>query len=211
MITVSTHCFNPNGFWSNPIDRVLFHPLAEDFSLFDQNGYDLTALEQRFAHANHCPAQTHREHRHALKQEWFEQDYQIEGPVLNHSNLFERKGYSGQAREQLLSWANDMPLCHTLLSLRPKWGLDFSMDYVDRAGNVFEILHWEYDGFDFEEVDSMRETAVWILQSIDWQHAASSLLARKADWHDLDFFQQSAWKCDYFGMPHERFKMVAWA
>ena len=37
------------------------------------------------------------------------------------------------------------------------------------------------------------------------------ILAAKAQWHHLDFFAQSRWKCEYFGVPEERFKMVAWA
>lgn len=37
-------------------------------------------------------------------------------------------------------------------------GLDFSMDYADRAGNVFEVLHWEYDGFDFDEVAERKHS-----------------------------------------------------
>lgn len=211
MFKLTNHRFNANGFWSNPIDRLLFRPIIEDFALFDQNGYDLTPLEQRYAHANDCKFQNHREHRHTIKQSWFEQHEQLDGSILNHSNLFERKAYSGQAKNQLLEWSHEMPRCHMLLSLKPKWGLDFSMDYVNRKGDVFEILHWEYDGFDFTEVDHMRTTAAEILQSIDWQDAALRLLDKKSSWHHLDFFQQSAWKCNYFGMPHERFKMVAWA
>jgi len=211
VLKVTNHRFNPAGCWSRPIDSVLFQPLAEDFELFDQNGYDLTPLEQRFARANHRAYHSHREHRQAIKQTWFEQDYQIEGAILNHSNLFERKGYGGAAREQLLAWSHAMPRCHILLALRPKWGLDFSMDYVDRSGNAFELLHWEYDGFDHDEVDSMRERMTPVLAATDWSDAAQRLLQHKSEWHDLDFFGQSAWKCRYFGIPNERFKMVAWA
>lgn len=210
MLKLTAHRFNSDGYWSQAIDRIMFQPILEDFALFDQNGYDLTALEQRYARANQVELQHHREHIQAIKQSWFEQDYQIEGPILNHSNLFERKGYKGAAREQLEKWSQEMPLCHTLLSLRPKWGLDFSMDYVDRAGHVFEILHWEYDGFDFNEVEDMKQTVAPKLQSIDWFDAAARMLAAKDSWHHLDFFAQSAWKCNFFGIPQERFKMVAW-
>ena len=210
MLKITANRFDSDGFWNKPIDRVLFEPLPEDFALFDQNGYDLTVLEQRYARADDT-YHSHREHRHALKKPWVVQDYQIEGPILNHSNLFERKAYSGAAREQLMQWARKMPLCHTLLALRPKWGLDFAMDYVDRDGNVFEILHWEYDGFEFAEIDHMRGVMAEKLYGIDWPDAARSMLSRKSEWHALDFFGQSSWKCAFLGVPDERFKMVAWA
>jgi hypothetical protein len=44
----------------------------------------------------------------------------------------------------------------------------------------------------------------------DWEAAAKELLRRKQEWHDLDFFTQSDYKCAFFGLPSERFKMVAW-
>jgi hypothetical protein len=36
--------------------------------------------------------------------------------------------------------------------MRPKWGMDISVDYADDQGNVFELLHWEYDGFNVDEI-----------------------------------------------------------
>ncbi len=104
-----------------------------------------------------------------------------------------------------------MPLCHKLIQLRPKWGLDFSIDWVDREGNAFEVLHWEYDGFDFVEVDAVRQKMEEKIKSINWQQAGRDILKHKDQWHHLDFFAQSDWKCNYFGIPQERFKMVAWA
>ncbi len=49
-----------------------------------------------------------------------------------------------------------------------------------------------------------------MLAAIDWQDAGQQILSKKDQWHHLDFFAQSRWKCDYFGVPEERFKMVAW-
>jgi len=186
-------------------------PTRRDFDLFDQNGYDLTPIEQKYAWANRTGVFRHREHRTAIKSDWFVQPETVVGPVLNHSCLFERKGYSGDAREELLEWSESMPLCHMLLSLRPKWGLDFSMDYVDLEGNVFEILHWEWDSFNYDEIMAVKRSVEPILSNIDWKDAGKQLLATKDQWHHLGFFEQSDWKCRYFGLQPERFKMVAWA
>jgi hypothetical protein len=207
-LILTNNQFDIQGYWTNPIHSI--NPTKNDLALFDQNGYDLTDLEKHYARINLTEISSHRSHRTAVKQDWFIQEDSIEDCVLNHSCIFERKGYSGAAREQLLSWANDLPLLHQLLSLRPKWGLDFSMDYVDRQGNAFEVLHWEYDGFDFEEIQETKIHQEQILADIDWNDAAKSILSRKNEWHHLDFFAQSDWKCDYFGITHEKFKMVAW-
>lgn len=210
MIKLTPNRFNENGYWSEPIDKLMFIPLKEDVALFDQNGYDLTIIEQHFARSNNAKFVSHREHIKCIKVDWFVQDNRIEGAVLNHCNLFERKGYAGDALEQLKHWAKELPLINKVIALRPKWGLDFSMDYADRQGNAFEVLHWEWDSFNYNEIETIKQTIEPKLKSIDWDDAAAQILKHKEDWHHLDFFAQSRWKCDYFGIPEERFKMVAW-
>jgi len=200
--------FNTEGYWTCPL--VNYQPIISDLDLFDQNGYDLTALEQRYSQVNSTPVHRHRAHRTAIKSPWFTQEPVGVGAHLNHSLLFERKAYHGLAREQLVSWAVELPLLHKLLAMRAKWGLDFSMDYVDHAGNTFELLHWEWDSFDYSQVEAVRARVEPVLLAIDWEDAAHALLARKDEWHHLDFFAQSDYKCRYFGVPKEQFKMVLW-
>ena len=210
MLSLTDNKFDSNGYWDKPIEKLLYQPTVEDLDLFDQNGYDLTPLEQHFAYGNRTKPKKHRDHLRALKQDWFTQLPKIEGAHLNHSLLFERKGYAGQALEELHFWARTLPLVNKIIALRPKWGLDFSMDYADREGNAFEVLHWEWDSFVYEETECIRKTVEPILKDIDWKDAAEQILAHKEEWHSLDFFAQSRWKCSYFGIPEERFKMVAW-
>jgi hypothetical protein len=209
-VVLTDNEFDANGYWTNPVEKIVYLPTAEDVALFDQNGYDLTDLEKHYAYSNWCKPKKHREHRVALKQPWFTQDNIIEGAVLNHSLLFERKGYAGAALEELQHWARTLPLINKIIAIRPKWGLDFSMDYVDSKGNAFEVLHWEWDSFDYDEITAVKLEIEPVLAAIDWQDAAQNILAKKDQWHHLDFFAQSAWKCNYFGVPEERFKMVAW-
>jgi hypothetical protein len=209
-LTLTDNCFNSSGYWSNPIAKLLFEPTPEDVELFDQNGYDLTKLEQHFAYGNHTKPKKQREHRFAIKFDWMTQPIKSEGAVLNHCSLFERKGYQGQALGELSHWAKKLPLVHKVIAIRPKWGLDFSMDYVDSNGNAFEVLHWEWDGFNYDEVQAQKVKQEPILLNTDWDDAGRRLLAHKDQWHHLDFFAQSAWKCKYFGIVNERFKMVIW-
>jgi hypothetical protein len=60
------------------------------------------------------------------------------------------------------------------------------------------------------EIEAVRKTIEPILAAIDWNDAGQQILAQKDQWHHLDFFAQSDWKCQYFGVPKERFKMVSW-
>ena len=209
-LVITDNKFDPNGYWDKPVEKIVYLPTHEDLALFDQNGYDLTELEKHYAYSNWTKPKKHREHRVALKQPWFVQEYAIEGAVLNHSLLFERKGYTGLALKELQLWAKDLPLIYKVIALKPKWGLDFSMDWVDREGNAFEVLHWEWDSFDYVEIEAVRKIIEPVLAAIDWQDAGQRILARKDQWHHLGFFEQSRWKCKFFGVPEERFKMVAW-
>ena len=210
MLTLTDNKFNHDGYWHNPIAKLLYEPTYEDVELFDQNGYDLTPIERRYAKENQTELIAQREHRYAIKCDWFTQNIAIEGPVLNHSSLFERKAYASLALEQLRRWAKKLPLLHKVISIRAKWGLDFSMDYVDRQGNAFEVLHWEWDSYNYDEISAIKLEIEPTLANIDWTDAVNHLIKYKEKWHHLDFFAQSDWKCNYFGVPKERFKMVIW-
>ena len=130
--------------------------------------------------------------------------------MLNHALLFERKSFAGEALDQLRRWAEVNPLLYKLVKLRPKWGLDFSMDYADRSGNVFEVLHFEYDSFDYEEVQGRIHRYTEYFMSIDWDDGAKRVLSHRDEWIDLGYEEQCAWKCNFFEIERERFKMVAW-
>jgi hypothetical protein len=75
---------------------------------------------------------------------------------------------------------------------------------------VFELLHWEYDGFEHDEVADKKEKMEKFLKKQDWSDRAKTMLERKSEWHDLDFFAQSEWKTRFFGIEKERFKVVLW-
>lgn len=208
-LTVTSNKFNSIPHWESPVLCYEVPPYNTP-DLFDQNGYDLCLVEKMFCCANDGAYENHRQHRAAIRQTWIEQPYKEEGAVLNHSLLFERKGYAGLALEQLNEWAKVYPAYYRLINIKPKWGLDFSMDYYDREGNTFEVLHWEYDGFNHDEINDKKLEVEQQLVSVDWDDAAKEILKRKDEWYHLDFFKQADYKCKYFGIGSERFKMVVW-
>lgn len=206
---ISPEIFDPNPYWESPLKWTNIPP-RNLVDLFDQNGYDLTELEKLYSIVNQNQNVPHRAHRFSIRKPWIIQEDVLEGAILNHSFLFERKGYNGMALEELKRWALKDPIFYKIINIRPKWGIDFSMDYCDRNGQTFEILHYEYDGFSYEEIENVKNILEKKFMEIDWNEAGKEILRLKSEWFELDFFEQSDWKCNFFGIPKERFKMVTW-
>jgi hypothetical protein len=206
----TNHKFNTDPYFRKPIDQDTV-PHMVQIELFDQNGYDLTPLERLYAEANGQAGRWHRPNHYALKYDWFtDLDDSSTGAHINHALTFERKGYAGAALAQLENWATQNNLIYKVIKMRPKWGMDISVDYADDQGNVFELLHWEYDGFDVDEIADKKINVEKFLLTVDWDKAAEEMIERKKEWHHLGFFEQSAWKTEFFGIEKERFKMVLW-
>ena len=206
MIQLTENSLNSVSHWSVPI-LLSDVPPVDWVQLFDQNGYDLTVLEQEYAKVNE-PAKSHR-YRFALKYPWMTWEKHSKSH-FNHCLLFERKAYAGEALDQLLNWAEFNPLIWKVIKIQSKWGIDVSIDYVDTSGNVFEVFHYEWDDFDYSVVSQKKYEIETLVLQTDWDFAASKMLERKEEWMHLPFFAQSKWKSDFFGVGPEQFKMVIW-
>jgi hypothetical protein len=211
MITLTDSQFHPNKNWDKPLDYDVPVPIQhpEWIEIFDQNGYRLTKLESHYAGANNHSTINHR-HEVSLRQDWFVDEKPLTGAHLNHAYLFERKGYEGEALRQLKEYARDNNLVNKLINYKGKWGVDFSMDYVDSKGNSMELLHFEYDSFNYNEIQSIKAKVESIVKGTDWEAATRYMMIRKYEWVNLEFFEQSKYKTDFFGLPAERFKQNAW-
>ena len=214
--------FDCEGYWSKAIDEgdERFEKLVSGnqcVNLFDQNGYDLCPLEQLYAEYNSERENltNHRGHMSLMKK-WIVQNKiqgkdKLEGYVLNHSMILERKGYTGEALEQLKRIAKMNPLMMKLINIKPKWGIDLSIDYVSfDEDECFELFHYEWDTFDYQEILVAKNNIENLILKTNFDRAAQDLIRRKSEWIHLDFFPQSDWRCNYFKIPPERFKMVVW-
>lgn len=213
MIEITNERFYQNRTWDKPLgwrkSEAFLNP--QWVELFDQNGYRLTLLEQEYSHANEQAYVLHGDEK-SLRKVWMKQRDGITttGPHINHAFLFERKGYSGLALGQLKEFAKGNNLIYKLANYKGKWGVDFSIDYVDSLGNSMELLHFEYDSYSLEEIEEIKGKVEEIVVKVDWEQAAKFMIENKHLWINLEFFNQSKWKTDYFGLPAERFKMNAW-
>jgi hypothetical protein len=176
--------------------------------LFDQNGYHLTKAEQVFLNSNGYDI-VERRHEDCMRYDWLICDKR-EGAHINHSDLFERKGFYSVALEQLQYIAEEYnPMLWKLVKMKPKWGIDISIDYVAEDA-VFEVFHYEWDSFNYAAViEKKSEIEEFILKN-DWDDIAKTLWRKKEEWYNLDFFAQTQWRTNYFGLTPENFKNVIW-
>lgn len=200
-----------NGFWTKPVPFDVLGSLRfGELALFDQNGYDMSRAEQIFAYYNGFSPKTHRE-RHTNKAEWMiDIDNSQSGPHINHCDLYQRRGFAGDALEQLREKAQKSPIYWKLIKMQPKWGVDISIDYVDTDGNVFELLHFEWDDVHYGNVVEKKRLVEQIVTNVDWESKAQEMLDRQKEWIDLAFFPQSDWKQQFWELPKEQFKEVIW-
>ena len=199
--------FNRQGYYTEPtldVD-ILRDPKCVD--LFDQNGYHLTKAEQAFLVPNgYDPIE--RRHEDCLRQDWIVWDKR-EGAHINHSDIFERKGFNGTAKLQLEKLAKLNPMLYKIIKMKPKWGIDISIDYVSEDA-VFEVFHYEWDAFEYDAVIEKKLEIEKFVLNLDWDDVAKDLWSKKDQWYNLDFFDQTKWKTDYFGLSPEKFKNVIW-
>lgn len=176
--------------------------------LFDQNGYHLTKAEQAFLVRNgYSPVE--RRHEDCMRYDWILWDKKNKAHI-NHSDLFERKGFSDQALDQLYAVAEaGNPMLYKLIKMKPKWGIDISIDYVS-PDRVFEVFHYEWDAFNYEQVIEKKEEIEQFIVNKDWDDIADVLWNRRNEWYHLDFFDQTHWRTNFFGLSPEKFKNVIW-
>ena len=185
--------------------KTLKDPNSVD--LFDQNGYHLTKAEQSFLGYNGYQT-IERRHEDCMRYDWILWDKR-EGAHINHSDIFERKGFKSTALEQLYAVAPNNPMLYKLVKMKPKWGIDISIDYVSPE-SVFEVFHYEWDSFNYEQVMEKKLEIEEFILNLDWDDVAKVLWSKKEDWLHLDFFEQTKWRTDYFGLSPEKFKNVIW-
>lgn len=205
---LSSNTLHRNAYFLDPTENVdvLKDPNCVD--LFDQNGYHLTKAEQTYLPYNGYNL-IERRHEDCMRYDWLTWDKR-EGAHINHSDLFERKGFYSVALEQLKAIAEDFnPMLHKLIKMKPKWGIDISIDYVSPE-SVFEVFHYEWDSFDYDQVLEKKLEIEQFVLNQDWDEVAKTLWKKKKDWYNLDFFEQTQWRTNYFGLSPEKFKNVIW-
>lgn len=205
---IAQNKLNRNAYFLDPTQDIETLKDKHSVDMFDQNGYHLTKAEQAFLTSNGYEPVIRRD-EDCLRYDWLVCDKR-DGAHINHSDLFERKGFYSTALEQLKAIAEEHnPMLHKLIKMKPKWGIDISIDYISKDC-VFEVFHYEWDSFNFDYVESKKLEIETFVINQDWDEVAIKLWKKRKDWLYLDFFEQTKWRTNYFGLSPEKFKNVIW-
>lgn len=189
------YSFDKTSLCETPIDNSLFK--EETVSCFDNDGFELSLLEQSFYKENNFPLYNFLNHN-CFQVKWF--DMNDDNFVLDHSLLLERKSFGGEAKEQIVSFSKQFPQLLKYLKLKPKWGIDFSLEYY-KDNEYIEVLHIEYDYYDYDEAVKAKDEFQTKLLSTDWNDFLLTLRNKKEEWVNLKGFQQNDYKARLWGLP----------
>ena len=190
--------FTTSPFLTKPIERSLVETLP--FKDFDKDGYEVpTPLEHLHYEANGVILNREIQYHIAPVQEWYHDIEQSEhGLVLDHCMLLTRYAFADAAREQLIEVSKHRPILQKLLNIKPKWGIDFSLDYVTHD-IVMEVIHIEQDFDTLEEAQEAKERLEQIIDNTDWYDGAMRLWQHRDEWINLSSDDHSDYKAQFFG------------
>ncbi len=181
---------------SSPVCTKATEVEADDFQYYDKDGFELNRAEQKFYSAMNLPINYPILNHHCWQEPWFELERTNLGLILDHSMFLCRCNYEGDAEEQLKKLKADIPTADYLLRTKRKWGFDFALDAVI-DGTVFEVLHVEYDHYDYDQFRNRMICFEYAVRHTDWRDAARNVWNQRIQWESLSGFDQNHWKAKY--------------
>lgn len=186
------------GIKSNPVcSEPIFNIDAADFKYYDKDGFELNQAEQKYYMMMHHPVEEKILNHSCWQQTWFELEKTNQELVLDHSMVLHRCSYEGMAAYQLEKIKKDIPEAQWLLNTKQKWGYDFALDAVAPDGSMYEVVHIEYDSYDYDQFHNHMLLFEYTARHTDWHDAAKKILAHKDDWKNLTGFAQNDWKAKF--------------
>lgn len=170
---------------------------TDDFRYYDKDGFELCQAEQKFYSAMKYPIDHNILNHHCWQEPWFELNKSSGDLILDHSMLLCRCNYSGEALEQLHEIKSTMPRADLLIRSRQKWGFDFDLDCKAKNGTIFEVLHIEYDSYDYDSFKERMITFDFAVRHTDWLDCASKIWNHRDQWEHLEGFAQNDWKARF--------------
>jgi len=190
--------FTDNPYLKTPIARQLVETLP--LKDFDKDGYEVpTPLEYLHYEANGIELNREIQYHIAPVQEWYTDIESSEhGLVLDHCMMLTRYAFAGEARQQIEEVCQHRPILQKLLNIKPKWGIDFSLDYVTKDV-CMEVIHIEQDFTNIDQANEAKHKLEQIIENTDWYDGAMMLYARRDEWINLSSDDHSDYKAQFFG------------
>lgn len=183
--------------------QTLSHPIcykainryeSDDFLYYDKDGFELNKAEQLYYNKMNYPLNSCLNHT-CFQQTWFISDNK--SIIIDHCLILHRCRYEDDALKQLKDLSKTIPQASLLINTKPKWGFDFALDGIDDEGNIFEVLHIEYDDYDYYNFTNKMLAFEYKLRHTDWVDAGRRVLDNKDSWQKLKGFEQNDWKAKF--------------
>lgn len=168
----------------------------EYIRFFDNDGFELSYLEQEYYRENGI--ELYPCLNHACNQmDWIK----LEDPnfIVDHSLLLQRWQFVEEAKKQLDLHKPAHPQLHKYTKLKPKWGLDFALEYYDDFWAI-EVLHLEFDDHNYYEAMARKEVLQTKIVATDWVDFVNRLKQKKDEWQHLTAMDQNDWKARFWGI-----------
>ncbi len=189
--------FEPRPFLTKPIAKQWL--LNSRLENFDKDGYEIERLERFYYSINSVKLNTEIQEHSAPAQAWYiDGDFSEQELILDHCMILTRYAYDGEAKEQIEEICESKPVMQKLLRIRPKWGIDFSLDYITHD-TVMEVLHIEQDFLDYNDAVLAKTKLEDIVDNTDWEAGVKELIERKSEWENLCSDDHSDYKAKFFG------------
>ena len=182
-------------------DETVFNQLiAPEF--FDRFGYELTYIESLYHQHNNIPGHVlvpgSPTDAAACIQDWMIQEQHHPNIFLDHCHLNTRYAYEGEALDQLKRLSIKYPRLVKILNIKPKYMVDFCVDYIVDA-KVVELIHIEHDFHDFEQYKTHITFCEQLIANTNWDTVYIDLLPFFEKEYNYDEYAQAQYKAKYFG------------
>jgi len=172
---------------------------------FDNDGFELSKLEQEYYKANNLHLDDCLNHISCQKEWLYCEDVNFK---VDHSLLLQRYSFTTDARQQLEAYKNVFPELNKYLRLKPKWGLDFALEYYNNT-DALEVLHIELDYNNYEQALKIKDLLENKILNTDWQDFVNSIKLKKDQWFSLPGMEQNDWKARHWGLKKAEFTQKA--
>jgi len=194
MITFTSNKFVENPLITEVIDDSFF--TETNIQYYDNDGFKPNLLEKKYYQAQgielrDCLGFLGARYTWAVMQD-------MPNFILDHSMVLTRCAYAGPALEQLKRHSIQFPYLKKYLLTKPKWGLDFALEYVD-DDEYLEVLHIERDFSSLEQAKLTKRVLEKKIISTDWVAFVEELKSSKQEWQALEGLDRNDWKAQKWG------------
>ena len=118
---------------------------------------------------------------------------------VDHALILHRWNFLGEARDQLERHKTRFPQLNKYLLLKPKWGIDFALEYYN-DDDFMEIIHFENDYSSYDKAqEEIKKFEVKIFNT-DWKDFVKNLMSKSDEWRHLKGMAQNDWKANFWGI-----------